>query len=123
MSSPDLLLEILEQVRDALQTVEQRFIPVKSPDFFTDTPEGKEKLDGICMQLIAIGESLKNIDKLTDKKLLSQYDEVDWSGAKGVRDIIAHHYFDIDAEEIFWICENYVTPMRESVERMIESIQ
>ncbi len=123
MSKSDLLLEILEQVRDAFETVEERFVPVVSPDFFTDTPEGKEKLDSICMQLIAIGESLKNIDKLTEKKLLSQHGEVDWSGAKGLRDIIAHHYFDIDAEEIFWICENQVTPMRMSVERMIDSLR
>jgi len=32
-------------------------------NYFTVTPEGMEKLDSICMQLIAIGESLKNIDK------------------------------------------------------------
>lgn len=74
------------------------------------------------MQLIAIGESLKKIDKLTDKKLLQEYSDIDWTGAKGVRDIISHHYFDIDAEEIYWICEQQIGPMQQTVEKMIEDL-
>jgi len=35
-----------------------------------------EKLDAICMQLIAIGEGLKNVDKITDNSLLHQYPDV-----------------------------------------------
>jgi len=37
-----------------------------------------EKLDSICMQLIAIGEGFKNLDKVTDHSLLPRYPEVDW---------------------------------------------
>jgi len=33
--------------------------------FFTNSHYGVEKLDSICMLFIAIGESLKNIDKIT----------------------------------------------------------
>lgn len=57
-----------------------------------------EKLDSICMQLIAVGESLKHLDKITDRQLLGRYPAIDWKGAKGIRDIIAHHDFDIDAK-------------------------
>jgi uncharacterized protein with HEPN domain len=74
------------------------------------------------MQLIAIGESLKNIDKLTDKKLLQEYAQIDWTGAKGVRDVISHHYFDIDAEEIYWICDEQIKPMQLTVEKIISDI-
>lgn len=75
------------------------------------------------MQLIAIGESLKNIDKLTDKKLLEEYAYIDWTGAKGVRDIISHHYFDIDADEIFWICDQQIGPMQSTIEKIIGDLQ
>ena len=54
---------ILDQINDALKTILYRFEPVDNAHFFTDSPEGKEKLDGICMQLIAIGESLKKINR------------------------------------------------------------
>ena len=44
------------------------------------------------MQLIAVGESLKNLDKITSKKVLSNYPEIDWKKVMGMRDIISHHY-------------------------------
>lgn len=119
MFKSEQVLVILEQINDALKTIVVRFKPVNSVDYFTDSPEGKEKLDGICMQLIAIGESLKKIDKLTDKKLLQEYSQIDWTGAKGVRDIISHHYFDIDAEEIYWICDQQIESMQHTIEQII----
>lgn len=122
MSDNKQVLIILEQINEALKTVMTRFEPVKDSNYFTDSPAGKEKLDGICMQLIAIGESLKNIDKLTNKQLFKDYIEIDWTGAKGVRDIISHHYFDIDAEEIFWICDQQIKPMQQTIEKMIKDV-
>ena len=35
----------------------------------------------------------------------------------GVRDIIAHHYFDIDGEEIFHIIKRDLEPLLESIRR------
>ncbi len=35
------------------------------------------------MMLIVIGESLKNLDKITEGKLLPLYPEVDWKKPKG----------------------------------------
>jgi hypothetical protein len=65
-----LAREILKQILQALRTILQRFEPVKSPDDFTGSPAWMEKLDSICMLLIAIGENLKNIDKVTGGLLL-----------------------------------------------------
>ena len=39
-----------------------------------------ERLESTCMLLIAIGEGLKGIDKITDKQLLVRYPEIDWKG-------------------------------------------
>lgn len=114
-----LVLEILRQILHATQIVSQRFEAVDSIDYFTDTPAGMEKLDSICMQLIAIGESLKNIDKITNKKLLEKYPEVDWKGVKGIRDIISHHYFDLDAEEIYFVCDTKLTALTTTIEKII----
>ena len=123
MYDKQVLLEVLQQTYDATQVVIKRFEPVTSVEYFTDTPSGMEKLDAICMVIIAIGESLKNIDKITDRNLLPQYSEIDWRGAKGMRDIISHHYFDVDAEEIFWVCENKMEQLGETLQKIIEDIQ
>ncbi len=65
-----LAREIMQQVLQALQSILQRFEPVRSSEDFTTSPAGMEKLDSICMLLIAIGENLKNLDKITGSSLL-----------------------------------------------------
>jgi len=123
MYDKELVCDILYQILAATQKVIQRFEQIKTVSDFTDSPAGMEKLDSICMLLIAIGESLKNIDKITKKSLLKQYPEIDWKGAKGLRDIISHHYFDVDAEEIFYVCEKHIPPLSITIEKMISHLE
>ncbi|MDD2388760.1 MAG: hypothetical protein PHP23_03390 [Desulfobacterales bacterium] len=73
MYDKELALEIMRQIHQAAQTILQKFEPVKKVSDFTGSPAGMEKLDSICMLLIAIGEALKNLDKTTNKTLLSRY--------------------------------------------------
>ncbi|MEN8692486.1 MAG: HepT-like ribonuclease domain-containing protein [Desulfobacterales bacterium] len=122
MYDGNLAKEILSQILNALDTIIYRFEPVKSLTDLTDSPSGMEKLDSICMQLIAIGEGLKNFDKITNNSLLRHYPEVNWKGAKAMRDIISHHYFEIDAEIIFEVCQNKIKPLRDTIEKILNSL-
>ena len=122
MYDKSLIRELLGQVLDATNIVLIRFEIVDSSDFFLDSPEGLEKLDSICMKLIAIGESLKNIDKITNNELLKRYPQVDWKGAKGIRDIISHHYFDLDAQEIYYVCDEKLPTLKSTVEKIIQDL-
>jgi len=122
MYDKSLVKEIFEQVLNAIDIVQKRFEVVGSVDYFTDTPQGMEKLDSICMQLIAIGESLKNIDKITNKELLKKYPQIDWKGAKGIRDIISHHYFDLDAEEIYFVCDTKLDSLANTIKQIIREL-
>ncbi len=100
----------------------KRFELIHSASDFTNSEAGMEKLDAICMQLIAIGESIKNLDKITGKELLPEYPEMDWKKIMGMRDIISHHYFDVDAEVIYDVCENHVDNLAETLKAMIAAI-
>jgi uncharacterized protein with HEPN domain len=123
MFDKDLVLSILTQIGDALEKIANRAERIRSPDDFTNSPAGMEKLDSICMLFMAIGEALKNIDRITGGVLLSQYPEIDWKGFIGFRDIIAHQYFDIDAEQVFWICVHEVGPLSAAIKKMIEELR
>jgi uncharacterized protein with HEPN domain len=123
MYDETLVLDILHQVIDAIETVEFRFEPISCVDDFTNSPVGMEKLDSICMLLIAIGESIKNVDKITIRTLLQQYSEVDWKGVKGMRDIISHHYFDIDAEEIYFVCDTKLSTLKTTIQEVAQSLK
>ena len=111
MYDKELVFDILEQIIEACEIIQDRCKFATCQNDFMDTKEGQEKLDSICMKLIAIGESLKNIDKLTDKKLLKEYPQIEWRKIKGIRDFISHHYFDLDAEVIFGICQDHINDL------------
>ncbi len=110
-----LALDILRQIEEAADKILDRFQPIQQVSDFTDTPAGSEKMDGICMLLIVVGESLKNLDKVTAGTLLVRYPEVEWKKAMGMRDIITHHYADINAEAIFNTCRDKIPPLRQTI--------
>ncbi len=108
MSNKELILSILDDIVYSIELIQKRFQDIKSSDEFLANESGLEKLDSISMRLIAIGEGFKNIDKLSSKNLLKNYPFIDWQGVKGIRDILSHHYFQIDAEIIFNVCKNHL---------------
>ena len=94
----ELVLNILERVQNSIEQILERSSNYHCGDDFLLTPTGMTILDSICMQFIAIGESLKGLDKITSGTILVTHPEIDWKHIKGLRDIIANHYFDIDAD-------------------------
>ena len=119
----ELVLEILSKIKNSLETILYRFEPIEGVEDFTDSPWGMEKLDSICMQLIAIGEGVKKIDKLTKGSLFSKYPQIDWKGIKGMRDIISHHYFDVDAEIIYEVCKNKIPELKDVILRILTDLK
>ncbi len=115
-----LIIESL--LKKILQTVERILVnseTITSPSFYLLTPSGMERLESTCMLLIAIGEGVKGVDKLTEKKLLSHYPEMDWKGVMGMRDIIAHHYFDLDAEIVYDVIKNDLPKLKDVLQQII----
>ena len=124
MYDATLLLEKLEQIDEALARIERHFASFSSPDNFLDSENGVDMLERITIMLIAIGENFKRMDKDTEGKMLAQrYPDVHWSGIKGVGDILSRQYFNIDAEEIFSICTDDLTPLRNAVREMIKELK
>ncbi len=115
----ELALNILKQIENAIQLIKSRTSEITSANDFLVSPENSEKLDAVCMQFIAIGESLKGLDKVTQQQLLKTDDSVPWRKVMGLRDIIAHHYFDVDADQIWWIIENELTPLLKAIRGFI----
>ena len=121
-NSKETALHILERIEEAIETVQVRNQIIRSADDFLLSPEGREKLDAACMVIEAIGESFKNLDKVTNCELLPLYPSIEWKEVKGVRDVIAHHYFDIDANEIFGIINNDLDSLKEAIHFFREAL-
>jgi uncharacterized protein with HEPN domain len=122
MPDMSLIRERLEQVQEALLRIEKRSSSIQSPQDFMAGDDNMQKLDAIAMMLIAVGESFKKIDRETDGQLLAKYPEIDWHGVIGLRNVLAHNYFDIDAEEIFKICKQDIPQLLDAVKQMLQKI-
>jgi len=122
MFDKELVIEVLIQIETAVDRVLARFQPIHKVSDFTDSPQGTEKMDAICMMLIVIGESLKNLDKITGGALLDQYPDVEWKKAKGMRDVLTHRYPDVDAEAVYYTCKEKIPLLGQVVRKMLEDI-
>ena len=111
-----MVYETLNNINLAITRLEERSLNIHSVDDYLLSPSGMEKLDAACMVLIALGESVKTLDKLTEKELLPTYPSIDWKGVMGVRDIIAHHYFEVDPDAVLGIIKNDLPPLKQAID-------
>lgn len=123
MYDKELIQEIISQILTAISRVERRVSKINNPNDFISSDEGTDMLDSISMMLIAIGESCKNLDKITGQALLVNYPEIDWKGIKGIRDVISHHYFDINAEIVYFVCKKNIPILRNVFEKMFKDVR
>lgn len=114
--------DILEDILSAIERIEERTKKVHSIDDFVDSSEGQILLDATCMLLIAIGESLKKLDSATKGELLPTYPDIPWKNVKGMRDFVAHHYFDIDVDQVLWVLQNEIAPLKKAIHYFIKEV-
>lgn len=67
--------------------------------------------DATLMNFIVIGES---VTRLSDT-LKNKHTGIDWVKIKGFRNVIAHDYFGIDAEEIWQIIINHLPQLKKDI--------
>ena len=118
-----LIVEHLENIEASLQEVLEWTKHVCSSNDFTTSQERVILLNAVCMKLFAVGEEVKNIDKRTGKTLLPKYQSIPWKDVMGMRDVIAHHYFKIDADEVLRIIRDDILPLLTTVAQIKVDLQ
>ncbi len=122
MLDEELLYYSLRRIAATIERIIGNSKTIENSDCYLLNTAGTERLESTCMLLLAIGESIKGIDKMTNKQLLVKYPEVDWRGVMGIRDIIAHHYFDIDEAIVFDVVKHKLPMMLDTINRIINDL-
>ena len=122
MYDKELAYELICLITDNIETIRKRTADINSSDDFTNSESGMILLDSVCMKLAAIGETIKNLDKVTNKELLNRYAQVNWKQAMGMRDIIVHHYFDVDAEVIYKTLKEDIPLLRDILNKIKDDL-
>jgi len=119
--SEDEIIEILDLIIESIGLVQNRFTEISESEDFVSTSNGVTLLDAISMRLQVIGELVKQMQK-KDLSLLNCYPEIEWEKIARFRDLVSHHYENVDHEIVYDICQNHIPRLRDVIEKMIKGL-
>lgn len=97
---------------------------IDSVNDFLNSQAGMILYNSTCMCLQTIGETLKQIEKLTKQKFLTTcYPHIPWHSIMGLRNIISHEYATTDPEEIFNIIRYDLPDLIIQIKEIITDIE
>jgi len=102
------LLEAIEKIEEYSAGFDN------ADDFFHDA----KSFDATMMQFVVIGEMIQRLD--TGYK--AEHPEIPWQKIKDFRNIVAHDYFGIDAEEIWSIVRFHLLPLKSKVRELLKTL-
>ena len=117
------VLGIFEQIQTAIGQLKEWNADVTKADDYYLSPGGMQKLAASCMLIEAIGEGIHQIDNITEGKLFPERPEIPWEDVIGIRNHIAHGYFDIDGEVVYGVIKQDLDPLLEAVEYFVEALR
>lgn len=99
---------ILESI-DKILTYTQGF---KNPDEFNNDHQA---FDAVMMNFVIIGEMVSKISEDFKRKNTT----IEWVKIKGFRNLVAHDYFGIDAEEVWQIIQGDLSTLRKKIRKIL----
>lgn len=75
----------------------------------------QKSFDAVLMNFIVIGEMA---EKLSEGFRQITSARIDWANIRGFRNIIAHNYFGVDAEEVWQIIHHYLPGLESEIRKM-----
>ena len=112
----------LHQIREAIHNLEVWNGTITDINELLTSENGMKTLAADCMLIEAIGEGIKRIDERTNQQLLSARPEIPWKAVKGMRDHIAHGYFDINANFVWDVVKKDLPTVRDAINYFIEHL-
>ena len=73
-------------------------------------------VDAVVRNLEIIGEAAKNVPAEVQNKLL----HIPWKKLSGIRNRIVHEYFGVDLNIIWFIVENELSPLKQTVSKALK---
>lgn len=77
--------------------------------------QDEKTFDSVLMNLIVIGESVARLDD----EIKERESHIPWTKIKGVRNIVTHDYFGVDAEEVWQIVNNNIPQLKADIKEIL----
>ncbi|MDR0873725.1 MAG: DUF86 domain-containing protein [Prevotellaceae bacterium] len=104
----------LMNMLDAIDKIKQYSSSFANADEFSDNGQA---FDASLMNFIVIGEM---VEKLSEELINKSETEIEWYKIRSFRNILAHNYFGVDAEEVWQIIHNSLPELEKQLKKMVE---
>lgn len=78
--------------------------------------ENRQVKDAVTRNVEIIGEAVKRLSE----EILKNYPDVPWQKIARTRDMLFHHYFDIDDQQLWKIIEDDLPKLKVSIEKILD---
>ena len=106
--------ERLNHILEAIKNIEQ----YSSGKTFNDVADDKLLRHALTWNIQVIGEAANNITK----EFTAIHIETNWRGITGMRHVLVHDYYQIDAEELWNVIENDLQPLKQQIEQYLSEM-
>lgn len=79
--------------------------------------QDEKTFDAVLMNFVVIGEAVARLTK----EITEVYQDVPWAKIKDFRNIIAHNYFGVDAEEVWQIIQNNLPELKQYIQEIFNA--
>lgn len=110
--------KIFFNLTELLTSIEKITIYTKEFSNADDFYHDPKSFDACMMQFVVIGEIISRLNE--EYKVENPH--IPWQKIKNFRNIIAHDYFGIDADEIWSIITLHLVPLKKSIQELIEQL-
>ena len=102
----------LETILEAIDRIFEYTSGLDSADDFNND---HKNFDATMMNFVVIGEMVAKLSEDYKRK----NDHIEWIKIKGFRNIVAHDYFGIDAEEVWQIIKNKIPALKTDIQQLL----
>ncbi len=115
-----LTLESIDKVIDDLISWNEK---VTSVEDYYSTQTGMQLLAANCTLITAIGEGVNRVNRVLPDFLSDNFPEIPWRAIIGMRNHIAHGYFELDADLVFEAIKEEIPDLKEAIVKSIRLLK
>lgn len=112
------VIEYLTHIHDAARSAEAFVNELSEQQFLED----QKTQQAVLWNLLVIGEAAANLMN-RHSGVVERYPDLPWNSMKGMRNRIAHGYFEVDLRIIWGTVRKDLPNLRTEVTRIIESLE
>ena len=114
--------QTLQSLIETIQQLTEWNKSISSANDYYLSQTGMQLLAANCTLITAIGEGISRINRVLPGFLENEFPSIPWHAIIGMRNHIAHGYFELDADLIFEAIKNDIPPLFSTITEALKKL-